>query len=381
MTKLDLAKQIKEELVRTRRHFHAYPELSFNEHNTAAFACRQLDGLGFRVRTGIAGPGLVADLGAGKTVAIRCDMDALPISEISQEEYVSTVPGVMHACGHDAHLACVLGAARLLADNPPPGKVRIIFQPGEEQAHSDGRMGAAHMVDAGVLEGVSSIIGLHVDATIPTGQVGLIPGAIMPALDTFTVRISCQSSDLTPRHPALISARVINALYEQSERFSTSAEPVILTIGAMHSKGQNMDVGAEIVELTGALKTFTSEKRALVTDAIKEVCRQENLTGEIVFESLNPAVVNDAEICSVMQRSAKALIGDNVLAVKRRTWTVDFSLYSQVLPAAFMFLGVEIPHSPRSHHSANFDIDENALPIGAAILAETVHNLLSRSES
>lgn len=161
------ARQIQEDLVSMRRHLHAHPELNFAEYETSKFAAEKLRGLGFNVRSMGGETGLVADFGEGdKVVAIRCDMDALPIGELNRSVYASRNPGVMHACGHDAHLAVALGVALLLVKMDLPGRLRIIVQPGDDAV---GQPGAVTMIEAGALEGVTAVLGLHVDGTIPTG--------------------------------------------------------------------------------------------------------------------------------------------------------------------------------------------------------------------
>ena len=193
---IENAKSMQAELVSMRRHLHAHPELNFVEYKTSQYAAEKLTALGFSVRQ-IGGPtGLVADFGSGKTIAIRCDMDGLPISELNRTTFASQTTGVMHACGHDAHLACTLGAAAILSQSKLPGRIRIIIQPGDD---ADGKVGASTMLEAGALEGVTALLGLHVDATVPTGKVGIVTGAIMPTVQRFVISINGNDKDVYKR--------------------------------------------------------------------------------------------------------------------------------------------------------------------------------------
>ena len=190
-TILNQAKFLQNEIVFLRRHLHANPELSFEEYNTAKMSAERLVQHGYKVRTGIGKTGVLGHLGTGVTVAIRADMDALPIQEVSAVEYKSKKPNVMHACGHDAHVSCVLTAAQLLSmDKQLPGRARILLQPSEETCDGEGKSGARRMIEDGAIEDVSAIVGLHMDASLPAGQVGIIDGAAMAAADCFKITIT-----------------------------------------------------------------------------------------------------------------------------------------------------------------------------------------------
>ena len=188
---LEQAKNLQNEIVELRRHLHSEPELSFHETKTAELSANKLEGLGYKIKRGAGKTGVIADIGKGTMVAIRADMDGLPIDEANQKAYTSKNKGVMHACGHDAHVSCGLAAAKILAKESPDlgGSIRMVMQPAEEFADSDGKSGAYRMLEDDALNGVGAIIGLHMDATIPAGKVGIIPGPVMAAADGFTITI------------------------------------------------------------------------------------------------------------------------------------------------------------------------------------------------
>jgi amidohydrolase len=385
MTVIEQARELQKEIVELRRHIHAHPELSFREHETAKLVSEKLTGLGFDIRTGVGKTGVVAEKGSGKrTVAIRADMDGLPVTEANNVPYKSQNTGVMHACGHDAHVSCALAAAKILSREQLAGKLRMIMQPAEEDCDAEGLSGAARMIEDGAMEGVDAVIGLHVDSSLPAGKVAIMPGAVMAAADIFKLNIRGKGGhgaypEMTI-DAVVIAAQVIAALQQVVSRRIAAVEPAVVTVGAIHSSSSRGNVISESVELLGTIRTFSVETRKKVMEEVERACGVARALGgdfTIEYELGYPATVNDAEVAAVMKQAAIDLIGaENVLTVPPKTWGEDFSLLAQVSPGAFMFLGAEIAGDTRSHHSPTFDIDESSLYIGPAILAETAKRLL-----
>lgn len=390
---IENAKSMQAELVSMRRHLHAHPELNFVEYKTSQYAAEKLTALGFSVRQ-IGGPtGLVADFGSGKTIAIRCDMDGLPISELNRTTFASQTTGVMHACGHDAHLACTLGAAAILSQSKLPGRIRIIIQPGDD---ADGKVGASTMLEAGALEGVTALLGLHVDATVPTGKVGIVTGAIMPTVQRFVISINgndnsasqCTSNNASSisEDSALAMAKTVCELYKAPALFKaagSATDQVSIAVQSMQS-GYNQAVEQEGIEnqncaqISGTLKTYSVEMQKPAQEQIEKIAKTFDSNATVEFEKCIEQTVSSAAVTNILSDAAVDLIGaNNVLAIKRKSWNYQFTLLTERVPGAMIYLGAELSSSRRIHQTATFDIDENCLPIGTAILAEAALRLLS----
>lgn len=387
-TFIDRARQLQEEIVSLRRHLHAYPELSFLEFETAKLAAETLAELGFKVKTGLARTGVVADLGHGPTVAIRADMDALPIQEATGAPYRSTSPDAMHACGHDAHVSCALGAAKLLAREKLAGRLRMLMQPAEESGDEEGVSGAKRMIEAGAMDGVAAVIGLHVDATLPAGKAAVMAGPVMAAADSFKITIKGKGGHgaypETAIDSVVLAAQIIQSAQQIVSRRVSALEPAVITIGSVQSSSARGNVISESVTLLGTIRSFTEPVRQKLISELDRVCSIVRCVGgdyETEWELGYPATVNDPGVAAIMRQAACDLIGpENVIDIPPKTWSEDFSMLAQVAPGAFMFLGAEIEGDRRSHHSPNFDIDESGLHIGSAILAETAQRLMSTLE-
>ncbi len=383
-TMLDQARELQQEIVELRRHIHAHPELSFAEKETAALAAQKLEALGFQLTTGVSGTGVVADLGQGKTVAIRADMDALPVAEANPVPYRSQNQGVMHACGHDAHVACALAAARLLSSARLPGRIRMLMQPAEENVDAEGKSGAMRMVEEGAMKGVDAVIGQHIDASIPSGKVGILPGPIMAAADSFELIILGKGGH--GAYPevtidsVVIAAQVIQAIQQIVPRRIAATEPAVVTVGSIHSASVRGNIISDSVVMQGTIRCFKETVRRTLMGELERACQVARALGadyKLEWEPGYPATVNHPSVSEVMRAAACELIGaENVIAFPLKTWAEDFSVLAQAAPGAFMFLGGEIKGDRRSHHSPDFDIDESGLYIGAAILAETARRLL-----
>lgn len=388
-TMLERSRELEKEIIDLRRHLHRHPELSFAETETAGLAADRLKELGFVVKERVAKTGVVADLGSGKkTVAVRADMDALPILESNKEAYVSANQGVMHACGHDAHVSCGLATAKLLSklDNLP-GKLRMIMQPAEEDTDSEGKSGAFRMVEEGVMDGVSAVIGLHMDASLPAGKVAIMPGPVMAACDGFRVTIKGKGGHgaypESTVDSVVVAAQIITAIQQIVSRRISALDPAVITIGSIQSSSSRGNVISDSVVLLGTIRSFTEPVRIKLREEVEKACSLSRALGAdycIEYELGYPPTVNDPKIAEVMHKAACDLIGpENVVTLPLKTWSEDFSMLAQASPGAFMFLGGEMKDYRRSHHSPDFDIDESGLYLGPAILAETCLRLMQDS--
>ena len=374
-----------EDLVHWRRDFHMHPELGFRETRTAEIVAQESEKLGYRVRRGVGRTGVVADLGDGngRTIAIRADMDALPILESQDREYASQNSGVMHACGHDSHTSMALGTAALLAKEKFPGRVRFLFQPSEETEDEEGISGAPRMIQDGALEGVDLVIAQHVDPHTPVGQIGINAGVTGGGVTTwygtiFGVGGHGAYPDETV-DPFFLLSQVIVGLNGVVSRRIDPFDPAVVSIGQIHG-GFTENVIPEKVELSGTMR-FTSEAARLKLEA--EMRRAFELTHalggdyQLKFVFGCPPLVNHASAANLIHTTAVALLGaDNVHPIPPTLGAEDFGAFIETVPGAMFTLGTLIEGDERTLHHPRFDIDERAMPIGTALLAETALRFL-----
>jgi amidohydrolase len=381
---LQRAREIEDQLVAWRREFHMQPELGFGEVRTAGRVAEVLEGLGYRVRAGVGRTGVVAERGQGRpTVAIRADMDALPIQETNLKPYVSQVPGVMHACGHDAHVAIALGVATLLAQETFPGTVRFLFQPAEEVGDDEGFSGAPRMVQDGAMEAVNVVLALHVAADLPTGDVVIDAGAISAGVDSFFATLFGRGGHGAMPHqvvdPVYIAAHVILALHGIVSRRLHPLDPAVVSIGSIHG-GAAENVIPERVELSGTIRFMELGVQKQIHAEIErglEIARTLGGDYTLRIEHGGRPMVNDERIVSLIREVAAGLLGDDHVQSRRpEMGAEDFGAFSELAPGAMFSLGCLIEGDKRKLHSPRFDLDEECLPIGAAILAETALRLL-----
>ncbi|MBX9770237.1 MAG: amidohydrolase [Candidatus Obscuribacterales bacterium] len=382
------AKLKQSDIVSLRRQIHQNPELSFQEKETAKLAAEKLSALGYEIKTGVGKTGVVANLGSGYTVAVRADMDGLPIQETTGTPYQSKNANVMHACGHDAHVSCVLTTAELLAKAKPDGCVRILMQPAEEYSDSEGKSGAMRMIEDGAMKGVSAVIGLHMDASLEAGKVSILTGPTMAAADVFKITIVGKGGHgaypETTIDSVYLSSIIIQAIQQIVSRKVSALDPAVITVGSVKSSSVRGNVISDYVELLGTLRSFNKATRSKLMEELEKACSlARNFGGDykLEWELGYPATINDASVAAIMRKAACDLIGaENVVEIPPKTWSEDFSLLAEAAPGAFMFLGGEIKGDRRQHHSPTFDIDESGLYLGSAILAETAARLLSTKE-
>jgi amidohydrolase len=388
---LERAKALAPELVRLRRDIHAHPELSFQETRTAALVADTLGEIGgISIRTGVAKTGVVAELGDGDgpTIAIRADMDALPILSTTGTAYNSTNPGVHHACGHDAHTAMLLGAAHLLREEFASaglrGRVRFLFQPSEEAWDKEGKSGGLRMVEEGVMEGVDAVIALHVDSTMPVGQVAIRGGWVSASVDDFHGFITGTGGHGAAPHkgtdPVFMLIPVLSALYGIRARRIDPAEPGMLSVGVVRGGSATNIIPSE-VELRGTLRSYNPEVREQLVAEVERafaVARAYGGDYRLRIERGYPAGFNSHTVAGWMETVAGEFLGDKAFDHgPAGLGAEDFSYMAQKAPGAMLMLGAAIDDGVvRGHHTPIFDIDERCLPTGSAILAETAVRFL-----
>jgi amidohydrolase len=372
---------------------HKHPELSFREQQTAALIAARLRALGYHVRTQVGKTGVVADLGdSGPLVALRADMDALPIQETNTFEHRSTVPGVMHACGHDTHMAMLIGAARLLADAQQsgqlPGRVRLLFQPSEEASDDENKSGAVRLIEEGALHDVAAVFGLHIGAHMTSGKAFVRAGPYMAGTDTFVATINGRASHAARPHEGVdaivLASHVVLACQNIVSRRISPTALGVLTIGLIEG-GVAENVLAARVQFRGTLRYYDETVRsALQRELRAAVAIADTLggRGELELRYGYPPVINDEGVTAIARRVATELLGaEGVAEYEPMMGAEDFAFYQKIVPGCFFWLGGALS-PPREHHRSDFDIDESVLPRGAALLAGCALEFLrERSES
>ncbi len=372
---LDEAKEIQPLMVQWRRDFHMHPELGFEEHRTAAKLAEILEGFGYKVRSGVGKTGLLARLGTKKpVVGIRADMDALPILDAKDVPYKSKVDGVMHACGHDAHMAIALGTAKLFSEMDLPGSVQFVFQPSEEMQDEEGFSGAPRMIADGALEGLDCILALHVDASRPTGEIGLLNEYVGAGVDSFYVKIRGKGGHgATPDRvidPIFLSGYVILAIHGIISRRLWPFDPAVISIGSIHGGSASNVIPSE-VELTGTIRFHHADVQETIHKELERTLEiAYALGGDYDLEILKgyPPMENDPTIVALLDSVACEELGPELVAEPEpEMGSEDFAYMLQKVPGAMFTLGCRIEGDTRRHHDPRFDIDEDCLPYGAAL--------------
>lgn len=383
MDTLAEAKRIEHEIIRTRRALHQHPELAYREEATSKLIADQLESMGIETRRGVGGTGVLGVLKgtkSGRVVALRADMDGLPVQEQSDVEFRSRASGIMHACGHDTHMAMLLGAAKILAENRGElcGTVKFLFQPAEENG---GRGGALPMIEEGVMKDpkVDYVFGLHISNNEKSGEVGVREGSFMAAPDTFKVRIVGKGGHGSAPHetvdPVYVAAHVILALQGVSARMINPIRPFVVTVGSVHS-GTKENIIPDEAFLEGTIRTLDEATRRRAKKKIGEVAkgvsRSFGAAAEIEFEQdAYPVTVNDPRTTRKAAEVLRKIPGLKVKEVEPVLGGEDFSRFLQKAPGMFYFLGTNNPDKGcvYPNHSSRFKADEDVLKIGAASLA------------
>jgi amidohydrolase len=385
---LNKTQEISSQMITWRRDFHMHPELGFQELRTASKIAELMEGWGYQVRTGVGKTGVVADLGEGKpVVAIRADMDALPIQETNDVPYKSKNDGVMHACGHDAHMAIALGVAKILAQEEINGKLRFLFQPAEETDDDEGLSGAPRMVADGAIDDVDYALALHVAASIKSGEIEIDEYAAA-GVDTFYAKIIGKGGHgSTPQKvidPIFISGHVILAIHSIVSRRLRPFDPAVISIGLIQG-GQVDNVIPEEVKLSGTIRFLSPEVQKQTHSEIKRAMEIAKTLGgdyELKIVEGYPPMNNDPQVVAQIKSVIGELIGmDKISEPEPEMGSEDFGFFMRDIPGAMFMLGCEIEGDTRRHHDARFDINEECLPIGAAIMAQSALKFLSSDES
>jgi len=375
------AQDKKDDLIAIRRHLHAHPELSFHEEQTAAFILKKLDEMEISHVGKVGGNGIVASIGkrGGKVVALRGDMDALPILEENDVDYASTNKGVMHACGHDVHTTCLLGAASVLKsmESDLNGLVQLFFQPAEEKIPG----GASLMIKEGVLKNpdVQLIFGQHVFPDMEVGNVGFKGGMYMASTDELYITVKGKGGHAALPHtcidPVLISSHLIVALQQMVSRKARADMPTVLSIGKVEAKGAT-NIIPDRVHMEGTMRTMNEEWRSKMHTEIEQLtnglCKSMGAEVELEIRKGYPSLVNDPEVTSWAKSKAVELLGENkVHDLPIRMTAEDFAYFAQEVPACFYRLGTsnKVKGIGAPLHTSKFDVDEDALVIGTSLMS------------
>ena len=382
---LEKATEIEDQIIAWRRDIHANPELGFEETRTANVVAQTLREMGVEVEVGVGRTGVVARLGNGQgpKIGIRADMDALPIQEEVDLAFKSTVPGKMHACGHDAHTAMLLGAARILHDMDIDGEVRLLFQPSEEKWDADGVSGATAMISDNALEELDKVIALHVDSTMPVGEIAIGEGYVLAAVDTFEATIKGEGTHGASPHlgidPIFIAAQVINVIQGIRSRRTNPTTESVVTIGAIHG-GSAPNIIPHEIKLVGTIRSYSEEIRSQIHEELDKAFQLTRSMGgdyDLHISRGYPATYNNPEVAQLMRTiSGKQLGADNAKVAAPKMGAEDFSYMTQKAPGAMLFLGAKYDEAHRPHHSPIFAIGEDSFKYGSAILAETALALM-----
>lgn len=374
--------ELKDKLIEMRRHFHQYPEIGFEEVKTSEYIADTLSKLDMEVKTGIAKTGVVGILkGDGdKTIGLRADMDALPVSEQNDVEYKSRQEGKMHACGHDSHMSMLLGAATILSQikEQLKGTVKFIFQPSEESLPG----GAKRMIEEGVLESpkVDAIFGMHVDPTIETGKIGYKSGPFMAFSSEFNIVLKGKGGHAAVPQasidPIVMASDVIQELQKIVSRWTSPIEPIVLTIGSIHS-GTAFNIIPETAKMEGTTRVVNMDLAKKIPHKIETILK--NITeiygGSYEFKFLPgyPALINDKQFTNFVSRVIENLFGkENALELEEPLMGgEDFAYYLQKVPGTFLRLGSANDEKESTYpwHHPRFNIDEDVLPIGTSLFA------------
>ncbi len=359
-------------LVATRRDLHRHPELAFEETRTAGIVSARLSGLGLSPRTGVGRTGVTADPGAadGGRILLRADMDALPLTETTGVPYESQAPGRMHACGHDGHVAVGLAVAERLAGSPSAGRFRFLFQPAEE-----GAGGAQACAADGVLEGVSAAFGLHLWNQLPVGKIGVNRGALLAAVDEFSIEVEGRGGHGAAPHeaadPILAAARIIDALQSVVSREISPLDAAVITVGSIHG-GTAFNIIPSTVRLTGTARSFTEETGRALPEKVARIVRgtaeAAGVRAKLDYRRVNRATINDRAMAEMVIETARELFGEENVDVETQTLGgEDMSVFLDRVPGCFFFVGSAPAGGHRPHHSPDFDIDERALAVGTVL--------------
>ncbi|WCN37005.1 M20 metallopeptidase family protein [Aneurinibacillus uraniidurans] len=367
----------KEWITEVRRYLHRYPELSHQESKTVVYIREQLESMGLTTST-YTGKDVIAYIDGnrpGKTVALRADIDALPIEEETGLPFASQTPGVMHACGHDGHTAILLGAAKALValEGDFAGRIKLVFQHAEEVVPG----GARELVEAGVLADVDAIFGLHLWQNVDSGRMEACPGPIMAGSDSFTIRIQGVGGHGSMPHlttdPIVIAAHLVTQLQTVVSRSLNPLYPAVISVGQIHA-GDTYNIIPDTAMIQGTVRYFHPDVQEQIPGLIERVmngaCASFGASASFEYVKGDPSVVNDPEMNAIVEQVGHAVMGaDKVDTAVPSMAGEDFSYYLQQVPGAYFFLGIRNEEAAYSHHHPRFTIDEAMLAVGSKLLA------------
>ena len=378
-------KQIKDEIIKWRRDFHQYPELSFKEIRTAEKITSELKFMGLEPKVNVGKTGVTVDLefGNGPKIGIRADMDALPIQETSGLKFTSRNDGIMHACGHDGHMAMLLGVAKALTNknNKYQGTVRLIFQPAEE-----GLGGARYMIEDGCLDGLEQIYGIHLWNYQALGEIGVKEGPVMASADMFDITINgIGGHGAAPQGTVdtiVISSHLIQALQTIVSRNTNPLESTVVSIGKING-GNNFNIIADEVHLSGTTRAYTEKNRSLIKLRMEEIilgiAKTYNADITLNYKDGYPPTINHPGPSRLVLESAREVVGEKAGPLYLSMGGEDFSYYLQKIPGCFFFIGsapnknnlFEVPH-----HCSHFNMDEKALLVGSSVYLNLIDKIM-----
>ena len=381
-------KEIEKMIIDWRRDFHQFPELSFQEHRTGDVIADELRSMGLEPKVKVGKTGVTADLkfGNGPVIGLRADMDALPIQETSGLPFSSQNDGVMHACGHDGHMAMLLGAAKALTqkDNQYNGTVRFIFQPAEE-----GEGGARYMIEDGCLEGIDEIYGIHVWNYQPVGEVGVKDGPVLAAADMFDIKIKgIGGHGAAPQgtvDSVVVASYLVQALQTIVSRNTNPLESTVISIGKING-GNNFNIIADEVSLSGTARAYSEENRNLIKTRMKEIIKgvEKTYNANITFDYKDgyPPTINHVGPTQKVLKAAEKVVGDKAGMPYLSMGGEDFAYYLKEKPGCFFFVGSapneqELFETP--HHCSHFTMEERALLVGPTIYLNLLDNIMGTS--
>ncbi len=389
---LEKAQSIKDYIIKARRDIHQHPELGYQEVATSNYVADRLEELGVTYKTGVARTGIIAEIkkGEGPTVLLRADMDALPIQENTGLAFASKIPGVMHACGHDTHTAMLLGAINLLRDASFNGTLRFLFQPAEEGNYDDpdGFSGAQRVILEGALDDVDAAIGLHQIPTMATGTIAITPGSVLAAADFFKIVVNGRSTHagVSPEKgidAVVIASELILSMQTIVSRKVNPKDTAVVSVCTIEG-GSAANIIAEKVCLTGTIRSLKESTRATIVALMQARCdafaAMHNTSIDLHFYYSVPVTVNDETISRITTGVANKLIGpENVLNDVTIMGGEDFAYIAQRVPSCFALLGTRVAEG-EAHplHSPKMLINEQALPLGSAYLAQAALELVSQ---
>lgn len=391
MNKLQVTTELHNKMVHYRRQIHQKPELKYQEHQTSQMVAKILKEKNLPFQEGIAETGIACLIDSGKpgnTLLVRADMDALPIHEENNVPYKSTHKGIMHACGHDGHVAILLGLLEEITNHPssilPQGKILLVFQPAEE-----GGNGADRMIEEGLLETYkpNACLALHLWNHIDLGKVGIVDGTMMASVDEVKITVHGVSGHgAMPQYtidPIVVGAHIVTALQTLVSRNTDPLDSCVVTIGSFHA-GNAFNVIPETAELIGTVRTFSKKSYLEIPEKLKKLVQSvaEGFGAKVTIEynRINKPTINDPRMVDIVKKSVIEILGEDSITTEnaRTMGGEDFSAFLMEIPGAYFFVGSRNPEKGfiHPHHSSYFDFDEDALAIGLSVLKRTIYNYL-----